>query len=215
MHTKQIEFWSGNFGKEYTDRNPQNLEEWDNLYLSQYGILKTEMNEEFLGNLDKSSRILEIGCNIGLQLLGLQRQGFSNLYGIELQNYAVEKAKSITQAINIIQGSGLDIPFKDNYFDLVMTNGVLIHIAPKELPTVMKEMVRVTRKYIFGFEYFAEELIEIPYRGNQGFLWKGNYAEEFLKVDVSLAKVKDKLFSHTSNNDKGNKDIMYLLEKKS
>jgi len=59
--------------------------------------------------------------------------GFTNLYGIELQWYAVEKAKEYTKGINIIQGSGFDIPFKDGYFDLVITNGVLIHIAPKKI----------------------------------------------------------------------------------
>ena len=40
--------------------------------------------------------------------------GFTDLYGIELQKYAVEKAKANTEYINIIQDSPFDIPYKDN-----------------------------------------------------------------------------------------------------
>ena len=43
------------------------------------------------------------------------------------KQYAVEKGKENTKGINIIQGSAFDLPYKDNYFDLVCTNGVLIH----------------------------------------------------------------------------------------
>lgn len=214
MKTKQIDFWSGDFGKEYTDRNPQNLEEWDKAYLQYYGMTKTEMNEEFIGNLSRDIRILEVGCNMGLQLLGLQRQGFKNLYGIELQPYAVEKAKANTAGINIIQGSGFDIPFKDNYFDLVYTAGVLIHIAPTDLPKIMAEMVRCTRRYIWGFEYYYPEIKEINYRGNQGFLWKMDYAAMFLKQENRLTEVNKKIYPFTSEREKGNEDAMYLLELK-
>src|SRR5947209_20398796 len=97
MTQTPTQFWRGEFGKEYTDRNPQNLGDWDRLYLEQYGFTKIEMNQEFLGSVDRNIRILEVGCNIGNQLLGLQRMGFENLYGVELQPYAVEKAKSVTK----------------------------------------------------------------------------------------------------------------------
>lgn len=212
METAQIEFWSGNFGKEYTDRNPQDLNEWNALYQANFGTTKVKMNEEFLSGLNKDARILEVGCNIGLQLLGLQSMGFTNLYGIELQPYAVEKAKSTTKGINIIQGSGFDIPFKDSFFDVVFTAGVLIHIEPKDLPVIMKEIIRCSGKYIWGFEYYASEAKEISYRGNQGFMWKMNYAKEFLKIDNKASIVKEKIFPYTSANENGNEDIMYLIE---
>jgi pseudaminic acid biosynthesis-associated methylase len=214
MKTKQVEFWSGNFGKEYTDRNPQSLEDWDQLYVKSYGFSKTDMNSEFIGHLSKDIRILEVGCNVGMQLAGLQRMGFTNLYGIELQPYAVERSKEINKGLNIIQGSGFDIPFKDGFFDLVLTNGVLIHIAPADLPVIMKEMARCSKKYILGFEYYAEKLTEVKYRGNEGYLWKCDYAEEFLKNVSGLSLVKKKVYPYISETEKGNKDFMYLLEKK-
>ncbi|HEX6334316.1 MAG TPA: pseudaminic acid biosynthesis-associated methylase, partial [Flavisolibacter sp.] len=123
IKTKQEEFWSGEFGKEYSDRNKWTIEEYDQFYVSEWGTSRTQMNLEFIGNLPRDIRILEVGCNIGMQLRLLQQMGFTNLYGIELQSYAVEKAKSLTSNINIIQGSGFDIPFRDGFFDVVVTNG--------------------------------------------------------------------------------------------
>lgn len=215
MKTQQTEFWNGIFGKEYTDRNPQSLEVSDKAHFSAYGVLRSQLNEAFVGNLSRDIRILEVGCNVGVQLMHLQKMGFKNLYGIELQPYAVEKAKAGTQGINIIQGSGFDIPFKDGFFDLVYTNGVLIHIAPADLPVIMREMIRCSKQYVWGFEYFAEKQQEIPYRGNDGFMWKMDFSAEFLKVDPSLTKVKEEFYPYTSEAEKGNTDVMYLLEKRS
>src|SRR5437867_12274895 len=113
MKTKQEEFWLGDFGKQYTDRNTRTDDEWDQFCKSTWGITKPEMNESFIGEMPKDWRILEVGCNYGLQLRGLQRMGFNQLYGIELQSNAVEKAKAVTSGINIVQGSGVGIPFTD------------------------------------------------------------------------------------------------------
>src|SRR5262249_13364531 len=91
--TRQMNAGAGPVGQSYTERNDQTVEEMDQLYLSRYGMTRTDMNAESLGELDRSLRILEVGTNIGTQLLCLQRMGFENLYGVELQWYAVEKAK--------------------------------------------------------------------------------------------------------------------------
>lgn len=213
MKTQQIEFWNGDFGKEYTDRNHFSPDEWDAYYLKQYGITKRAMNDEFIGSLPKDIRILEVGCNIGMQLRGLQNQGFTNLYGIELQQYAVEEAKKVTKEINIIQGSGFDIPFKDGFFDIVVTNGVLIHISPNDHSKIFSEMVRCSNKYIWGLEYFAEKTTDINYRGNEGFLWKANFPQLFMEQFPKLKIVKQQLYPYTNRLEEGNTDIMYLLEK--
>jgi pseudaminic acid biosynthesis-associated methylase len=213
METQQVKFWSGDFGKEYTDRNSRSQSDWDQFYLTNYGLSKIDMNQKFIGNIDKSAKILEVGCNTGMQLAGFQRMGFNNIYGIELQPYAVERAKEFTQNINLIQGSGFDIPFKDGYFDIVCTNGVLIHISPTDLPVIMAEMVRCSKKYIWGFEYYADSVTNINYRGNEGFLWKADYASLFLQNFPNLRLVKKEIFPFINDSEKGNKDCMYILEK--
>ena len=61
------------------------------------------MNEISLKNLSlKNKKILKIGCNLGNQLRLLQRMGYKNLYGIELQPYVVQRSKDLTKGINII-----------------------------------------------------------------------------------------------------------------
>lgn len=210
MKTKQEEFWSGDFGKEYSDRNTWTIEEYDNFYKSEWGKTRTEMNEEFIGKYPKEIKILEVGCNVGMQLRLLQKMGYKNLFGVELQEYAVEKAKSLTSNINIIQGSGFDIPFKENYFDIVVTNGVLIHIAPDDYKKIMGEMYRCSKKYIWGFEYYSPKIETLPYRGNEGFLWKTDFSKEFLNLFPQLNEIKREYHKYTYDD---NVDMMYLLEK--
>lgn len=213
MKTEQTNFWEGNFGKEYTDRNTFDHNGLNGYYLTNYGVSKDEMNKEFLGTLDKNAKILEVGCNIGMQLNALQKMGFTNLHGIELQAYAVEKAKQLTSGINIIQGSGFEIPFDANSFDLVYTHGVLIHINPNDLSRIMGEMNRVSSKYIWGFEYYNDDVKQIPYRGHDGFMWKADYCSMFQKINPALKVVKKKMYPYITESNKANKDCMYLLSK--
>lgn len=212
-NTQQEQFWAGDFGQQYTDRNTYDPQAWDDFYRQTWGHTKIDINAQFIGDLPRDIRILEVGCNTGMQLRGLQSMGFTNLYGVELQPYAVEKAKQHTTGINIIQGSGFDLPFRDGFFDVVCTNGVLIHIAPDDLPKFMGEMVRCSRQFIWGFEYYADELKAIPYRGHDGFLWKADYGKLFEQLFPQLRLVKRTLFPYINSGEQGNVDSMYLLEK--
>ena len=137
--TEQAAFWRSKFGDEYTDRNIYSTEELDEFYKKTYNVTATDMYQESLRGLSISS-CLEVGSNVGNQLKLLQKLGYQNLYGVEINAYAVQKAKELTKNINIIEGSAFDIPFKDGYFDLVFTAGVLIHIHPDDLRRVMKEI---------------------------------------------------------------------------
>jgi len=208
-NTPQQNFWSSGFGREYTDRNPQAADELDRLYLQDYGVSRSAMNKEFLSGLSLG-HILEVGCNVGSQLGLLQAQGYADLWGLELQDYAVEKAKTLTKSINIIKGSAFDIPFKDGYFDLVFTSGVLIHINPDDINEALKEIYRVAKKYIWGFEYFDENYHEVEYRGNKNCLWKGNFAQRYLDLFPNLKRVKTKDYKYINSE---NVDQMFLLEK--
>lgn len=208
--TEQMEQWAGVFGREYTDRNDWSLEDVDAFYLKNYGITRTMMNRQFLMGMPTSMRILEVGCNVGNQLLLLKKMGFINLYGIELQDYAVEKAKSRTAQINIIKGAACDIPFKDNYFDMVFTSGLLIHISPADVHMVLEEIFRCTREYIWGFEYYADLCTEINYRGNKNLLWKNDFAKLYLDLFKNLELIKDDRYKYIEND---NFDAMFLLRK--
>ena len=209
--TDQMQQWSSEFGKEYTERNPHTIEVMDGLYKKQFGLTRTELNLIFLSNLDRSIKILEVGSNVGVQLQGLQRIGFENLYGIEIQPYAVEVSKQNTKNINLIQGSAFDIPFKDSYFDLVFTSGVLIHIKPEDLDIAMREIYRCTRDYIWGFEYYADKYTKIPYRGRRNLLWKADYAKLYIDKFRDLELIKEKRIKYLDNDYV---DSMFLIGKR-
>ncbi len=207
--TIQEKFWSSNFGQEYIDRNTFSPKQLDDFYTRNFGISRSRLNKNFLGNLGINN-ILEVGCNIGVQLNILQGQGFKNLYGIEIFPKAVELAKTNTKNINIIQGSAFDLPFKDNYFDLVFTSGVLIHINPKDIKKIMKEICRTSRKYIWGFEYFSPQTQAITYRGHKNRLWKGNFAKMYLDEFIDLKLIKEKKYKYLNSD---NVDSAFLLKK--
>ena len=212
-HSGQTQAWGTEFGIEYTERNLMTTRAMDSMYLKQYGISRTDMNIKFLGGLDRDIKILEVGSNIGLQLMFLQKMGFKNLYGIEISSYAAELSKSKTKDINIIQGIAQDIPFRNNYFDMVFTSGVLIHINPVELPKVLSEIYRCSRQYIWGLEYYAKNYTQIKYRvakETSDLLWKANFPQIFMEQFDDLEIVKLKSFKYL---DSENEDVMYLFKK--
>ena len=133
-----------------------------------------------------------------------------NIFGVEMQKDAVEKSKMTAMGINIIEGDAFDLPFKDSYFDLVFTSGVLIHIHPRDLKKAMAEIVRVSKKYIWGFEYFDLKCRGIEYSGHEDCLWANDFCGLFLKYFSGLELVKRRQFKRLDN---GKSDEMYLIKK--
>ncbi|PIR82449.1 methyltransferase type 11 [Candidatus Kaiserbacteria bacterium CG10_big_fil_rev_8_21_14_0_10_59_10] len=209
--TKQLFEWAGEMGKKYTDRNPQSPEEFDRLYLKDYDVSRTAMNEEFLADIPRDLKILEVGANIGVQLEFLRRMGFTNLTGLEINEYAVSQAKKLHPEVEVILGSGFDVPFSDGAFDLVYTSGVLIHISPDDIKSIISEMHRVSSHYIWGFEYYSPEYTEVTYRGTSDLLWKADFCGLFADTFADLKVVKERKYRMT---DEKNVSQMYLLEKR-
>ncbi len=184
--------------------------EADKLSFNNYGISQTKLNREFLKGLE-AGRFLEVGCNIGNQLILLQKIGCTDLWAIEPQDYAFEIAKKRVKKANIIKASAFDIPFKDNYFDVVFTAGVLIHISPADIKKIMDELYRCSKKYIWGFEYYAPKGYPmVSYRGHDNLLWKTDFSKLFLDRFPNIKLVRKKILKYKNNN---NLDIMYLLKK--
>jgi len=210
--TDQIKAWNGDFGRKYTNRNIFLPKDLDRFYIDTWGISRSQMLKDFIIPVKKNiKKVLEVGCNVGNQLNSLQNLGFKELYGIDIQSYAVEKAKRIAKDINIIKGSVFDIPFKDNYFDLVFTAGVLIHISPNDIDKALDEIYRCSKRYICGFEYFAEDYTEIKYRGKNNLLWKTDFSKLYLNRFNGLKIVKEKKYKYVKSDKI---DTMFLLEKK-
>ncbi len=209
--TAQMQVWKGEFGRAYTDRNTLDVEEMNGLWSGNYGISRREINRIFLQGIPKSASFLEVGCNVGNQLLQLQEDGFTNLSAIELQTYAVEIAKSRVRNVAIRQGSALALPYENDSFDVVFTSGVLIHIAPEDLPRALAEIHRCAKSYIWGAEYYAPDVTSVNYRGHEELLWKMDYGRRYLEGFKDLELVREQHLPYLENQ---NVDTVFLLRKK-
>ena len=155
--------WSGEFGDDYVERNKAASEG------------RRPFWEHVLGAIEAGSA-LEIGCNVGGNLRWLaELLGAENVAGVDVNERALEVVRSEVPGVDARVASARELPFADNSFDLVFTTGVLIHQSPDELPRVMDEIVRCSRRYVLCGEYRADELEEVPYRGQRGALYKQDY----------------------------------------
>ncbi|MBT5470902.1 MAG: methyltransferase domain-containing protein [Nitrospina sp.] len=97
---------------------------------------------------DNPSRILDAGCGDGINLLGLNNmiraQNWNALlYGTDYNPLRLERA-SMFSFVEEIKQSPLDnLPYEDNWFDVVLCNQVLEHIP--EDKKVLLEFKRVIR----------------------------------------------------------------------
>ena len=205
----QRDFWKGEFGNSYADRNIS-VEETNQLYKERTGITFEDVFKKIFSNIDKNAKILELGCNVGLKLSILQKLGFTNLTGVEINEKAFKIAKKNYPNIKFHNSSIEEFNSNGEQFDLVYTSGVLIHINPKALPEVIKKIISLSKEYIFDSEYYSDKLIEVNYRGHEETLWKQNFPQLFLNEDSKLKIIKQEKI-YWKNEDLC--DIIYLLKK--
>jgi ubiquinone/menaquinone biosynthesis C-methylase UbiE len=91
-------------------------------------------------------KVLEVGCGTGSNLM-LYRQAGCSVYGIDLSPSMLEIARTKLGEGAVLQlGDASNMPYQDNFFDLVIAMFIL-HEMPSEIrPPVMREMVRVTKR---------------------------------------------------------------------
>lgn len=202
------ELWRKEFGEKWSQRNPQSPTDVDENYRRKFGVTRTDLNERFLSSIPRDAHILEVGCNIGSQLLLLREIGYSKLYGVDVQPYAIQKAHSLHPQIGFFIGEASNLPFETGFFDLVFTSGLLIHIPPDEITDVLSEIVRCSRKWIGGYEYYSDEYEGVQYRGYEDLLWKTDFAQLYLdNTDTEL--IEHALLEY---EQKGLCDQMFLLQ---
>lgn len=211
--TEQMKNWQGDVGKKYTERNLCSLEEMENLNTEYYGMSRSGMNSLFLDDMDRSLRILEIGCNIGNQLLCLQKMGFTDLSAVEIEPYAMKIAKARLEDVEIREASVFELPFKPGSFDLVFTSGVLIHISLSDIEKALAEIHRCTQTYIWGFEYYAETCEEIEWHGKRNMLWRNDIAKLYQQQFKDLDLVREKRFKYLAPGSHRSSASMFLLKK--
>lgn len=179
MANDQEKFWTGN--NEYHWRSPGNVGANIKLFTKALACAV----------LGKETRIIEFGCGTGANLKALSQLFNSGSYrskkvsltGVELNRYAI---KQIPSHVRVIQASILDWE-PDDTFDIVITKGLLIHIAPSDLKKAYETIIKASKKYILICEYFCPTPRMIPYRDEVDRLWARDFAGELIdQYDLKL-----------------------------
>ena len=202
FRTEQESFWAENFGDEYINRN--NSEEL---------VVRRMVNfATMLKSTQKIKSIVELGSNIGLNTIALNRlnKNFS-LTGYEINQKAVELANkqnigkfNCQSVINKIDN--------ESKYDLAFTSGLLIHINPDYLDNVYENLYNLTSRYIIINEYYNPKPISVVYRGIEDKIFKRDFAGELMDkyslnlIDYGFFYRRDNYFPRDDTN-------WFLLEK--
>lgn len=175
--TEQERFWAGEFGDEYIARNAGTTRLASSISLLSKALARTHGVRS----------VLELGANIGLNMLALrQLLPEAQLHAVEINARAYEQLSGI-EGVTAHHASLLDFK-QPEPVDFAFTRGVLIHLAPEELSGAYRTLYESSARYIGLMEYYNPTPVEVPYRGHTGKLFKRNWCADFMRQypDVRL-----------------------------
>lgn len=105
--------------------------------------------------------ILEIGCNMGYNLVALSKVNNYDLTGIDYMKYAVDHAYQ--SAGTIICDDFRTHPFPDESFDLVLALGFFDSYSDSELIVLAEKVCQISKQYILVLDY--------PFMETKNFTW--------------------------------------------
>jgi SAM-dependent methyltransferase len=99
----------------------------------------------FITHLVPSGQVLDVGCGTGALAARLVERGYE-VVGIDSSEGMLAVLRARAPGVRAVAGSGTELPFEDQSFDLVVTVAALHHVAePDAVRRTLAEMVRVCR----------------------------------------------------------------------
>jgi pseudaminic acid biosynthesis-associated methylase len=201
--TEQEEFWAGNFGTEYIERNKS----------ESYFISNVNFFTQALKSIEPPNSCIEFGANIGLNLKAMKFL-FPNMLikGVEINSDASKHLKKLIGEENTIESSLFNYHSTDKV-DISLIKGVLIHINPNKLNLAYEKLYNASKKYILICEYYNPTPVAIDYRGYENKLFKRDFAGEMMNLYSDL-KLRDYGFIYHRDPKFPQDDVTwFLLEK--
>ncbi len=98
-------------------------------------------------DLPENPKILDVGCGKGFLLFDfLKARPDAQIYGIDISEYAIENSKEeIRDRLQI--GNATDLPWPDDYFDLVISVNAFHNLYNYELADALREFERVGKEH--------------------------------------------------------------------
>ena len=109
--------------------------------------------------LPKKAKILDVGCGKGYLLYDFKKLlPDCEIYGIDISKYAIENCKEEIKEF-IKEGNSTNLPWEDNFFDIVISINTLHNLYSYELEKSILEIERVGKKnkYICVESYRNEQ----------------------------------------------------------
>jgi pseudaminic acid biosynthesis-associated methylase len=168
----QEQFWAGTFGDEYTSRNRVTWEK------------RIPFWREIL-TLTRARSVLDVGCNAGWNLRAIKAVDPAvEAMGVDINAAAVAEAEAAGLEAHLMSVNQVRILLAG--FELVCTSGVLIHVAPADLPEAMRNIVQASNRWVLAVEYESETEEQIDYRGNTERLWKRPFGRLYEALGLRL-----------------------------
>ena len=202
--TPQEQFWAGEFGTAYIERN-----QGDKLLAANLDF--------FVKSLRQTRQLkscIEFGANIGMNLKALNLL-FPGLeaHGIEINSEAAAQLAHTIPAARVYNQSILDFNASQSW-DLALIKGVLIHLNPEVLPAVYDKLVAATGRYLLVAEYYNPSPVTINYRGHTDRLFKRDFAGEIMDRHPHM-QLLDYGFRYRKDPNFPQDDITWFLMEKS
>lgn len=153
-----------------------------------------EVEKVLLSIIIKGSKVLDIGCGYGRISLFLKNQGF-DVTAVDNEKEMVKYVKQL--GIKSFLMNAEKLKFKNNLFNLVVTDGLLEHFENPE--KILAEEKRVSKEYVINFipiNTFWNKILEFIQRTPKVF-WRSEkewfllHREFFNKVEVKNLKRLD------------------------
>lgn len=171
FRTEQEQFWAGEFGNAYIERNDS-----EGLVASNIAMFSAALR-----NTSGIRNYIEFGANIGLNLRALRTLlPQAEQSAIEINPTAASRLADILPPQEIYNQSILEFS-PSRQWDLTLIKGVLIHINPDYLPEVYEKLYSASRKYILVCEYYNPTPVTVTYRGHEDRLFKRDFCGEMLE----------------------------------
>lgn len=105
--------------------------------------------EDFLSQIPKDSKILDLGCGSGRNFKAFNQKNNLEIYAQdfskEMLKHAKVNAKKLKLNIQTVHSPSTKIPFKDNFFDSIICIALLHCLTLNQTKKTLKELHRVLK----------------------------------------------------------------------
>ena len=106
----------------------------------------------------KEMTLLDVGCGAGHYLKAIRDKVDKNIdyTGVDFSPSYIKLAqKAFKASAKFAVGAIQNLPFKNNQFDIVTANNIILHLPPPPIKA-FKELLRVSKKYVIVRTVFGE-----------------------------------------------------------